>query len=866
MSDLPPSSSQRKSAFEGSPDDLLKQGLVALRHQDYEDAVQCLSRLSQDRSVPGTLRLKALIGLVKALHGSGQTDAAIALTQKLTTHPQPKVQQWAQKTLAQWEQLRHQPSPSATKAPPTDLSGFRPLEDAASPAKDSSPPPAEHSSGQAQNDLSGFQPLEDAAESSEAQTRRQTDAVGPSAQTPSETTKRPSTEIAAEASSPPLGSLPNHPERLETTPGPATIAPEASLFHYEHLNRVPLSTDEADSPLADDAFPRDEAIADHDEGATAELLQFSYAGRLPKLRALPKSGQDNLAVWAIMGLSAIALFWLLRTLIQWLLAQIARFLAIFDNWVDFPLNWRYQEHTFLSLLIVVGLLLASPWLLDQLLSYTHGLKPLSIQKLQKTHPESCGLLRRVTQRRHWLLPLLRELPTDAPLIFSYGWLPRYGRIVVSRGLLTQLDDQELATLIGYELTHFTRWTLPYMSLVALLLQALYQGYWQAAQWGDRRSDRWLKVLAAAVSTFCYTGYWVLRKVHLPLSRSRVRGGDRQAVEWTGNPNALTRALIKLENGLAKAIIHRGYTPALVESTDLLTPVGVEAAITPGSIFPDTTFLEILNWDIQNPYRRWLSINSSHPRLGERLKRLTGYALRWQLTPEIPFPSSIIHHHGQQTAISFWDRWRLFAQQISPYVGPLLGVIVAMVLWFLGGIFEPLGLRRVAWVYGDRSVLWGSLFLGLGMGIMVRINPYFPDITPKNRQKNALFPELISDPNALPTDSLPVRLEGTLLGRQGMANWLCQDFILKTPSGLLKLHFLSVLGALGNLFIHPDHPTKWVGRSLEVQGWLRRGAIVWLDVDTFLQSGKLVTRANHPMWSVFLSLVFCGLGLLLLIRG
>jgi hypothetical protein len=324
-------------------------------------------------------------------------------------------------------------------------------------------------------------------------------------------------------------------------------------------------------------------------------------------------------------------------------------------------------------------------------------------------------------------------------------------------------------------------------------------------------------------------------------------------------------LIKLTAGIAATIEQARETPPLLESTDVLTPIGYEAAISPGSLFPDASFLEVLEWDIHNPYRRWLSINASHARLGERLKRLTVYALRWQLPPEMPFPQPSARS-GSAHQPTFRDRWVPFLQQISPYIGPILGIGVAMGLWFLSGIFEPLGLRRIGWMYGDRSVLWGLLFLSIGMGIMVRINPYFPDITVNNRQPYPPLPTLLRDPMTLPTDSQPVRLQGVLMGRRGSANWLCQDLIVKTPTGLLKLHYLSMLGAFGNLLMHPRHPTDWLGRSIEVQGWYRRGAIAWLDVEAFLQSGRVVTRANHPMWSVILSLVFCSLGLWRLLRG
>ncbi|MEL6762650.1 MAG: M48 family metalloprotease [Cyanobacteria bacterium J06607_6] len=451
-------------------------------------------------------------------------------------------------------------------------------------------------------------------------------------------------------------------------------------------------------------------------------------------------------------------------------------------------------------------------------------------------------------------------------MFSYGWLPRHSRIVISRGLRNQLSDEELATLIGYELSHLTRWTLPLMSLVALLLQLLHQGYWQSAQLGDRTSSRLVRSLAAGLSALSYLLYWLVRKVATPAARARVLGSDRQTVTWTGNPNGLMRALVKLETGIADSIVQTGYTPPWVESTDLLTPCGYETALGFGSLFPAPLSLEMLQWDIQNPYRRWLALNSSHPLLGERLKRLTGYAQRWQLLPELPFPELDDPSHSTKRRRSFGSDLAAFLLQISPYIGPLVGVTVAMLLWFLGGVFEPLGLQRVAWIYGDRSVLWGSLLLGLGMGIMMRINAYFPDITSTNRFQQSAVPALLKSPLALPTDSHPVRLEGTLLGRPGIANWLGQDLMLATPTQLFKLHFSSLLGPPGNLLSHPQHPIDWLGQPIEVQGWYRRGAIAWIDVDLFLTARQVVTRAQHPLWSVVLSLCCCASGLLILFRG
>jgi len=849
MSDRPPSS-QASSASGDAPEQRLRQGLAALKRADYAAAIDRLSTLSQDATASSTQRTKARIGLVKALKNDGQVAQAIAQCQSLVTHSQTKVQQWAQTTLTELNQLAQPPSPSPSTA--ANLSGFRPLDAAA-------------------GDVSGFTPLAPDASSppkAESQSLQPSDSEVFQSEPPP-----PSTPIGDARNT---GAGDDLRDRTASQPSSSTVeparsaaSPEPSLFHYETLNQttaLPSAvTDPPPSPLDTETTEvSPESTATASVNSDAAPWQVDSGDRQSQLRSLPDSPWRPYQLWGTQLLVAIVLFWVCREFVQWVLFQLARGLMSLTWLVRVPVNWRFSDHTLLTLMLLGIFLLSSPWLLDALLSRAYGQKVMTMQTLKQSHPESCRLLRRIGQQRGWLSPALRELPTETPLIFSYGWSPRHGRIVISRGLLNRLDDAEFATVVGYELTHFVQQTLPLMSLVAVLLQGLYQGYWQLARWADRRKG-FVQFVAATLAALSYGGYWVIRKVSCPLSRVRASGCDRQTTEWTGNPNAWARTLLKLEAGIAETIAAEGGTPALVESTDLLTPYGYEAAISLGSLYGDPVFPQLLKWDTQNPYRHWLTVNSSHPPLGDRLKHLTQYALQWQLGPEVPLPSTTaqVSHRGKET---FWSYWIPFLLQIAPYIGPLLGGAIAMGLWFIGGVVEPLGIWQLGWLYGDRSVLWGSLLIGTGIGIMVRINPYFPDISTQNRLNHPTLASLLKNPMALPTDSRPVRLRGQLLGRRGVANWLCQDLILKTPDGLVKVHFLSTLGAISNLFIHARHPARWLGRETEIQGWFRRGAIAWVDIDRLFSNGKLATRGNHPMWSVLLSLSACAYGLYLLFRG
>ncbi|MDA0268039.1 MAG: M48 family metalloprotease, partial [Cyanobacteria bacterium] len=478
-------------------------------------------------------------------------------------------------------------------------------------------------------------------------------------------------------------------------------------------------------------------------------------------------------------------------------------------------------------------------------------------------PESARMLLRICQLRSWTVPALRVIPTPVPIIFSYGWLPRYTRIVVSQGLLDRLEDDELATLYGYEISHLVTWTLPLASLVGLLLQGCFQGYWQAAKWGDRQTVTLLTALGATASALCYGLYWLLRKVSLPMVRQRVATGDRYAVEWTGNPNGLTRALIKSSIAMAEVIATTQQTPLLLESTELLTPLSYQTVFSMGSLYPEADLPQLLAWDTQNPYRHWLNLNHSHPLLGNRLVTLARYATGWKLELEMPAIMATGIAAKRPSARFYWGT---LLRQISPYVGPLFGVAIALGLWFIGGLVNPLGWWWASWVSGDRSILIGGAWLGAGIGTLWRINTYFPDIVQSNRQENPRLAALLPESTALPTDSTPLKLQGTLIGRPGIANWLCQDFILKTPDGLIKLHFLSMLGAFGNLLIHPGHPSGLIQQSVVMLGWFRRSATTWIDVDRLIRPGQQPIQANHPIWALVLGLGFSFWGAYVIAQG
>lgn len=781
----------------------LHKGLAALKQKDYAAAIVHLEACQA--SADDAVRLKAQMGLVKAYARTHQTEAATALCQPLQDHANPQVQAWAKQTLLELGQ------PSVAEPPSKSPELLEAFEQPGTP------------------DLTGFTPLANREESTT------TDTTG-FVPLPSPTPARQPARQQGQASN--KTATPKPREDREDIADSSVAAAEIA----------------GTAEVASERAVKQRSQASPSRGsASLSPPVWRNAGRVSKWVGLGKV--DASGLWALQVGSLALLVWLIKTLLQVLCSSWNEF-SIRLNWVTglrrfiLPTDW-----TIPIVIVLVVLVLASPWLLDWLLKHTYKLQPLSLTQLESSSPEASRLLKRVSGQQRQPPPKLGLLPVAAPLIFAYGYLPLNTRIIVSQGLLKQLEADEIAALFAAELAHQRYWDLGVMSAIVLVIQLPYRVYWQVAEWGNRQHDRVLMTIAAAVSSLSYGLFWLLRLSGLWLSRVRLYYSDRLAAEITGNPNGLARALLKVAIGTSQSIQQQKHTSALLESFEMLAPVGYRNALTLGSLYGGDAAL--LNWDRLNPHRRWLILNNTHPLLGERLDLLMQYARHWRLETELVWRRAVDAPSP--------NRSRLLLQG-APFFGVPIGVAVGLFLWAVGGLAQQLRWYELAWLAGDRSVLLACGLLGFSIGMLLRINAFFPDIKRSNLQSDPVLADLLVDPDSMPVDSQPVCFTGTLLGRKGFQNWLYRDLMLQTATGTIRLHYTSSLGWIGDLFPKALRPPAIVDRAVTVTGWFRRGATPWIDVETIqIQHGR-TARSYHPIWSTVLAGVAALLAVYIILRG
>jgi Zn-dependent protease with chaperone function len=653
------------------------------------------------------------------------------------------------------------------------------------------------------------------------------------------------------------------------------FVPMASLESKRRSVFIPPQTVEVQSSAPVTSEPSTSVQQSAPQNVTAkstsiprsEILPFTWrnAERAQRWNALKPINPAKLQ-WAELG-TAIALFatvyglWVSIVMLPYgwflLVTRIFRQSADIPN-TTVPIGF-----------LVAGLMavwIGSTWILDQVLKWVYGSRPLTPGEIGHSSPETHRLLQRFCHQRKIPVPQLGVLPTPAPLAFIYGCFPKFTRIVVSQGLLDRLADDEIAAIYAYELGHVAHWNVIWMSGLMAILQIPYSMHLISAIALDRlrhlaqqslaktpifaRIFQFGATLLLGVSAISYGLFWLLRWSGLWLSKQRIIYSDRHACNLTGNPNALTRALLKIAIGTTQTIREHQKTDPILEGFELFTPLGYRSALTIGSLLDRVPLASLFTWERSHPHRHWLTLNNSHPLISDRLAQLSSNAQEWHLEPELDIPAESPSR----------TRTPLF-QLGAPFFGIAIGVGIAQVLWFVGQLVYFLGTSRLNWLASDYKLFVSFALLGYGMGTIVRFNRFFPEL--RNPERLDLE-ALLTQPNLDPWHPQAICLEGTLLGRTDASNELAQDILLQTETGLIKLHFLSQLGALGNLILQPNRPIDLIGRSVTIRGWFRRGATPWIDVETIKLPNQSPLRAGHQVWSIWVAIGAIVLGLALIL--
>ena len=510
----------------------------------------------------------------------------------------------------------------------------------------------------------------------------------------------------------------------------------------------------------------------------------------------------------------------------------------------------------ITLLINGIMFLISPWIMDLTQSWLYQTQWVTIAKLETLSPESARVIRKVCNQHQIKNLRLGIINDDNPTAFTYGSFPGSARLVVSAGIFKYLADDEAATVYAHELGHIVHWDFAVMTLAATLVQITYLFYVTFTELGRNvgKSKEGESVQAGltALAFAAYVFYIIGTYLVLYLSRTREYFADHFAAEQTGNPNGLSRALVKIAYGIVQETEQDATPSRLLQGTRALGIYDAKAAATTGTAYQISAAPEkvgrLFLWDLFNPWGWWLELNSTHPLTGKRVRALSNYAEQLGLPMEFDMGRVVAEGNRLSKArlygSFFQDLLICSAEVLAVILGLISGAILANTMPFLG---------------------WKAFvvmpFLLLGIAILVKRSVMYPH---SQRAVRTDVITLMSDPYASPLRGRPVTLKGSLIGRGDAGYVFGSDLKLQDKSGMMYLRYASRWGGLGNFLFGMKRVQSLIGAETSAQGWFRRGIASWMDLELLSTTNGTKVTSHPAFWQLLMGILFLALGGLVLL--
>ncbi len=176
-------------------------------------------------------------------------------------------------------------------------------------------------------------------------------------------------------------------------------------------------------------------------------------------------------------------------------------------------------------------------------------------------PELYGIVERLAQKANIPMPKVYIIDSPVPNAFATGRNPEHAAVAVNTALADILDKDELAGVLGHELSHVKHRDILISTVAASMAGAIST----IAQWGmflgggrDENGESRNPIAAILVMIVAPLA---AAMIQMAVSRSREYMADKSGGELCGNPNALADALLKIE-----AFAQRRVMPGATEAT------------------------------------------------------------------------------------------------------------------------------------------------------------------------------------------------------------------------------------------------------------------------------------------------------------
>lgn len=212
----------------------------------------------------------------------------------------------------------------------------------------------------------------------------------------------------------------------------------------------------------------------------------------------------------------------------------------------------------MTVMLVIGVVMNffTYWNSDKMVLAHYNAKQVD----RNSAPRLYGIVERLAKKAQLPMPKVYIIDSPIPNAFATGRDPEHAAVAVNTALADILDEDELAGVLGHELSHVKHRDILISTVAASMAGAIST----IAQWGmflgggrDENGESRNPIAAVLVMLLAPLAAVMIQ---MAVSRSREYMADKSGGELCGDPNALASALLKIE-AFAKRRVMPGATEA-----------------------------------------------------------------------------------------------------------------------------------------------------------------------------------------------------------------------------------------------------------------------------------------------------------------
>ena len=471
----------------------------------------------------------------------------------------------------------------------------------------------------------------------------------------------------------------------------------------------------------------------------------------------------------------------------------------------------------ISIIVLLIQFLISPFITDLSMKWFYK------AKFDHEMPEYLNnFIKEVCANNNMKYPKIGYIDDGAPNAFTYGHTKNDARIVITRGILELLDEEEVKSVVGHELGHAVHYDMLVMTVAQLVPLVLYFVYEMltSSDNDDSNSGK-----AAAVGYLAYILYVISNYIILWLSRTREYYADSFSVEATKNPNSLASALVKIGYGLTTATTNKKYSAAKSNALGIFDSKTSKSLVVTsydnGNISKDH-IKNAMKWEQWNIWAIWYEFNSTHPLISKRLLAISARSNEFNQEPYITFdlekPESYVDDFLIEVLIN----------SLPGFVF-LLGLITFVIMLVIS-INPKIQLL----------VIPVTLFLMLLTSYIK-----FARRHPNKDYNDRTVRDLLGEVKVSNITAIPCTLQGEVIGRGDPGYIFNEDMTIKDQTGIIFLDYnqpLFIINKIYGLFKNNQN----IGKQIKVTGWYRRSPVPYVEIKTYEVDGKVKTIFTYPL--------------------